>query len=246
MSWSSRIGIWRSWLIYYAKPFNRRKLNKFYRQFLQPGDLAFDIGAHLGNRSQAWLDLGVQVIAAEPQPVCIQYLKNRFRRHPGFRLLPVAIGANEDELEFKISSLHPTISTARGEDWQNSINRYGTMEANWDQSIRVKQYSLNQLISWYGIPRFCKIDTEGFEWEVIQGLHQAIPQLSIEFLAFDKQRVIWCIQRLMSLGEYSLNFSFGETQRWYWKDWQNAQSVILFIEQDQYPRSFGDIYFKLN
>ena len=232
--------------MYYAKPFNRSKLKKFYSQFLRKGDLAFDIGAHLGNRSQAWIDLGVTVIGVEPQPVCIEYLKKRFIGVPGFNLLPVAMGASETEIEFKISSLHPTISTARGEDWQNGINKYSTIKAQLEENIIVKQYTLDWLISRYGIPGFCKIDTEGFEWEVIQGLHQPLPQLSIEFLAFDKERTIWCIERLMAIGEYQLNFSFGESQEWYWLEWQRPEKVIDFIREDRYPKIFGDLYFKLN
>lgn len=232
--------------MYYAKPFNRRKLKNFYRQFLRTGDLAFDIGAHLGNRTQAWIDLGVNVVAVEPQPVCIDYLKSRFAGMPGFTLLPFALGVSETDLLFKISSLHPTLSTGREDDWQKSINEYSTLKAHWEEKIMVKQYTLDQLISWYGVPRFCKIDTEGFEWEVIQGLHQVIPQLSIEFLAFDKLRIIWCIERMADLADYTLNFSFGESQQWYWKEWQSPRFVIDFIRADRFPRTFGDLYFKLN
>lgn len=246
MKWSSRLGLWRSWLMYYGKPFNHRNLKKFYSQFLQKGDMAFDIGAHLGNRTRAWLDLGAVVIAVEPQPLCIDYLKRRFAGLPGFTLLPVALGINEGELEFNISSLHPTISTAREQHWRASINQYSRVKARWNEKISVKQLSLDQLIDQYGIPAFCKIDTEGFEWEVIQGLHHRIPRLSIEFLAFDKQRIIWCIQRMMGLGGYSLNFSFGETQRWYWTGWKSPEEVIQFIERDLYPSKFGDLYFKLS
>lgn len=246
MKWSSRLGLWRSWLMYYAKPFNRKKLKHFYRQFLQPGDLAFDIGAHLGNRTQAWIDLGARVVAVEPQPVCIDYLKARFEGKPGFTLVPFAVGASDADLPFKISALHPTLSTGREEDWQNKINEYSTVKANWEEKIIVKQHTLDQLISTYGVPRFCKIDTEGFEWEVIQGLHQVIPQLSVEFLAFDKMRVISCIERLAALADYTLNFSFGESQQWYWKEWQSPTCVIEFIRADRYPRTFGDLYFKIN
>jgi len=246
MIWSSKLGLWKSWLTYYAKPFNRRRLRKFYHQFLHSGDLAFDIGAHLGNRTQAWLDLGVRVIAIEPQPVCIDYLRRKFSRDSRFTLLPAALGKMDTKVEFKINRMNPTISTARDADWQEKINQYSTFNAHWDETISVPQHTLDQLISWYGIPRFCKIDTEGFEWEVIQGLHQSIPQLSIEFLAFDKQRIIWCIERLTGLGDYKLNFSFGESQRFYWDQWQPAPLVIDFILEDRYPRTFGDLYFRLN
>ena len=60
-------GIARSALIYRANPLKRRRSRRFYGQFVGPGDLAFDIGAHLGDRVQAWTDLGARVVAVEPQ-----------------------------------------------------------------------------------------------------------------------------------------------------------------------------------
>lgn len=246
MNWSDRYGFWRSWLMYYGKPFNRKKLKKFYSQFIKSGDLAFDIGAHLGNRSQAWLDLGAKVIAVEPQPMCIQFLKKNFSRHQNFKLLPFALGNEEAVIDFKISHRNPTISTARDQAWQKNINQYSTIKASWEEIIQVKQYTLNRLILDYGLPRFCKVDTEGFEWEVIQGLDQAIPQLSLEFLAFDHQRTICCIERLASIGNYQLNFSFGESQKFYWANWKLPNEVIDFISAGQYPKVFGDLYFKLS
>ena len=70
--------------MYYGKPFNRRRLKGFYSGFIGKGDLVFDIGAHLGNRSEAWLALGARVIAAEPQPICVQYLQKRFLSNEHF------------------------------------------------------------------------------------------------------------------------------------------------------------------
>ena len=71
----SKLGLWRSILIYYWKPFNESRLKQFYGQFITKGDLCFDVGAHLGNRSNAWLKLGAKVVAVEPQPQCIRYLE---------------------------------------------------------------------------------------------------------------------------------------------------------------------------
>ena len=44
------LGLLRSLLIYYAKPFQLRRMTAFYARLLNPGDLCFDIGAHVGNR----------------------------------------------------------------------------------------------------------------------------------------------------------------------------------------------------
>ena len=71
MNLRERLGIFRSVAMYYWKPFNKRRLKRFYAQFIQPGDLCFDLGAHLGNRANAWLALGAKIVAVEPQPSCV-------------------------------------------------------------------------------------------------------------------------------------------------------------------------------
>jgi len=45
---------------------SRRKLMRHYSKFVSEGDLCFDIGANLGNRTRVFLELGATVIAVEP------------------------------------------------------------------------------------------------------------------------------------------------------------------------------------
>ena len=208
--------------MYYGKPFNRRRLKGFYSGFIGKGDLVFDIGAHLGNRSEAWLALGARVIAAEPQPICVQYLQKRFLSNEHFYLLKAVVGAEAGTTIFNISARSPTISTARQLDWQYSINQY----------------------SW--MPSFCKIDTEGFEWEVIQGLNHAIETISLEYLAFDLERIIRCLKKLNTLGSYHCNFSPGESQRWMYSQWVPVNEFTNILEHSPFPHRFGDIYLTMN
>lgn len=49
-----------------------------YRKFLKSGDLVFDIGANLGNRVEAFLQLKLNIIAVEPQPDCSTVLREKF------------------------------------------------------------------------------------------------------------------------------------------------------------------------
>jgi hypothetical protein len=52
------LGLAFSFLIYYGLPFHHRTLTQIYAPFVRPGDLCFDIGAHLGDRLRAWSKLG--------------------------------------------------------------------------------------------------------------------------------------------------------------------------------------------
>ena len=43
-------------------------MDALYARFLRAGDLAFDIGAHVGDRISSFRRLGARVVALEPQP----------------------------------------------------------------------------------------------------------------------------------------------------------------------------------
>ena len=245
MNLREKYGLIRSWLMYYGKPFNRKKLIRFYNQFMSAGDLVFDIGAHLGNRSDAFLALGAEVIAVEPQPICIQFLTKKFEPGDRFTLLPLLVGKDEQERDFYINTFSPTISTARDASWRNNINSYSFVKPRWDKKQKVKSITLDNMIQIYGLPVFCKIDTEGYEFEVLSGLSQPIQYISIEYLAFDHGRILGCIDKIASLGEYLINFSPGESQKWLWGKWKSGEEVKLILSKNKLHYRFGDFYFKL-
>ena len=51
-----------------ATPARNAAMDALYGQFLTPGDLAFDIGSHVGDRISSFRRLGARVVALEPQP----------------------------------------------------------------------------------------------------------------------------------------------------------------------------------
>ena len=48
-------------------------------QFVRPGDLVFDVGAHVGDRIAAFRRLGARVVAVEPQPALVRTLQAALR-----------------------------------------------------------------------------------------------------------------------------------------------------------------------
>ena len=45
----------------------------------------------------------------------------------------------------------------------------------WDKSYEVPVDTLDNMIEKYGTPKFIKIDVEGYEYEVLQGLTKKVP-----------------------------------------------------------------------
>ena len=73
-------GIARSMALYHGVPGRHRKMVRLYGAFLGPGDIGFDVGAHVGSRVRAWRALGARVVAVEPQPDFARILRLFFGR----------------------------------------------------------------------------------------------------------------------------------------------------------------------
>src|SRR5262252_2022118 len=73
--WRTLRGVVRSLRIYYSDAARRAAMDRFYRNFIKPGDLVFDVGAHVGDRIGAFRRLGARVVAIEPQPALVRTLR---------------------------------------------------------------------------------------------------------------------------------------------------------------------------
>ena len=94
------IGFGRSLLVY-NNPISRRAWRLFYEDLLAPGDVAFDIGAHVGTRARAMRAVGARVVAVEPQEPFATYLR---RTLPGdIEVVPAAVGNLAGEREMAVS-----------------------------------------------------------------------------------------------------------------------------------------------
>src|SRR5437763_1165313 len=90
----------------------RRKAQRsLYRQFVTRGDLCFDVGANIGDRTRAFLDLGARVVAIDPQPSCVRRLGFVFGRNSRVTIVPAGLGADAGEADLAICDAAPTIST---------------------------------------------------------------------------------------------------------------------------------------
>ena len=129
-----QLGILRSRIMYYWKPFNQRRLVHFYKDFIKEGDLCFDIGAHLGNRIKAWNALGAKTIALEPQPSCLAFLEKKFGQNPQVKIIPKAVSNEKGKTTMFVSTLTPTVSTLSDDDWKEKIDaKAKNYTVHWDE-----------------------------------------------------------------------------------------------------------------
>jgi len=238
--WRERWGLWRSLWIYYGLPGRQSRMRRCYGQFIRPDELCFDIGAHAGNRLRAWRALGARIVAVEPQPLLMQTLGRRYGDDPAITLVDQAIGAQPGEATLHISTRTPTVSTLSRE-WIARVEQDPAFRGvHWDRQIRVPVTTLDALIETWGEPRFCKIDVEGFELEVLRGLSRPLQALSFEYVAAAMDTALACIRRLEALGQYEYNLAPGETHRLRFDRWLTPAAMRK--ELARIGRGSGDVY----
>lgn len=229
-----------------SKRFNKPSWNTltFYRQFVKEGDLVFDIGANIGDRTEVFEILGARVIAVEPQKKCLQQLEARFYKSSQVTIVGKAIDVSEGARIMKICSTDPTISTM-SDEWVLTSRFSGNYK--WDKSQKVETIRFDNLIDEYGMPAFVKIDVEGYEFNVISSLTKAVSALSFEFTQEQFVNSLKCFELMNQLGDYLYNVSFGESLSFENREWQKDVDLIKFLNEQFVTNNllWGDIYSKL-
>jgi 16S rRNA A1518/A1519 N6-dimethyltransferase RsmA/KsgA/DIM1 with predicted DNA glycosylase/AP lyase activity len=100
----------------------------FYSQFIKKGDLCFDIGANVGNRTDTFLKLGAKVVAVEPQPDCLAVLNSQFAEVENVTIIPCAVDASVGQSYINVGS-SSTLSTM-SDEWIDSMKKSGRFEGH--------------------------------------------------------------------------------------------------------------------
>ena len=239
-----QIGVLRSLAIYYA-PGRIRRLRSFYSQFIVPGDLCFDVGAHVGNRVAAWRQLGARVVAVEPQSVLVNWLKRIYRHSPVVTVVKSAVGAQTGQAMLRSDPLNPTVSTL-SDEWIASVGRDASFAGvRWREAESVAVTTLDELIAEFGRPVLCKVDVEGYEAEALRGLSVPIRVISFEYIPAAIGVALDSVRRLEELGDYEYNWFRGESHQFVSSHWLKPAELIDSLDRLSADRASGDIFARL-
>ncbi|HEY8382201.1 MAG TPA: FkbM family methyltransferase [Microvirga sp.] len=220
----------------------RAPMDALYGRFLKPGLLAFDIGAHVGDRISSFRRLGARVVALEPQPGPARVLRLIHGRDPDVTLIAAAAGDREGTVSFHVNSANPTVSTA-SDAFVAAADGAGGWEGQvWDQTITVPCLTLDGLIRDHGRPDFVKVDVEGFEAQVLHGLSTPLPVLSFEFTTIARDVAEACLDRLAELGPYRFDVALGESQRLTFGRFVDRDTMALHLRDLPHAANSGDVY----
>uniref|UniRef100_A0A7C1T4B8 FkbM family methyltransferase n=1 Tax=Agrobacterium albertimagni TaxID=147266 RepID=A0A7C1T4B8_9HYPH len=241
---STSFGLARSLVVYYGQPWRRSALRQFYASIVKPGELVFDIGAHVGSRSSTLLKLGAKVVAVEPQPAFADFIENRFAGAlTGFER--AAVGRTAGQIDLLISSRHPTVTSISSRFVETVKQSKGFSQVVWDRKVTVPMVTLDHLVSKYGLPAFCKIDVEGAEAEILYGLSKPIPLIAFEYIPAMPSVASNAVDRLMGIGNYRFNRVVGEQHRFVSDRWKSADELLVELSQMPPEAQSGDVYARI-
>lgn len=211
----------------------RKRQIQFYRDVLKgfrKGDLVFDVGANVGQKTDVFERLGARVVALEPDEHNQEVLRGKFIKYR-FSRKPVSIvgKAVSDKISVETfwvdgpGSALNTLSRKWVETLTGDKERFDRTfdRLEFAEKRSVETTTLERLSAEHGRPFFVKIDVEGHELSVVKGLASPVPYLSYEVnLPEFRQEGIECLNVLQGLapdGEcnYASDLTCGLTlQRW--------------------------------
>jgi FkbM family methyltransferase len=235
-------GVARSLMIYYGNRRHGPAMDRLYAGFVKPGDLVFDAGAHVGDRVAAFRRLKARVVAIEPQPALVRTLRLIYGRDPNVAIEAAALGDKAGTIELKLNIDNPTVSTASDDFVAAARGAPGWDDQAWTRRITVEMTTLDALIARHGVPRFIKIDVEGFEAQALAGLSRPVAALSFEFTTIQRPVALAALDRCVALGFTGFDGALGESQALVHGAWRSADAIRRWLIGLPDNANSGDIY----
>ncbi|MGC8657896.1 MAG: FkbM family methyltransferase [Desulfomonilaceae bacterium] len=218
------------------------RLISLLSDFVKPGDLVFDVGANVGAYVSIFLRLGAKVVAVEPQQDCLKTLRSKFGNDPRVSIEPVALGSREEQGFIYLSEVRNPISSMSLE-WIEAVKRSGRFGFfRWGSPEPVSVTTMDRMISKYGVPSFCKIDAEGYEHQILEGLSVPVERLSFEYHVEYLHKLEPCLTALSDLGAYWFNFTIGQQPLFKSSEWLDAEALLKRLQGLSVRTLQGDIY----
>jgi FkbM family methyltransferase len=226
---------------------------EFYRGLLpefRQGDVIFDIGANLGQKSDVFLRMGAKVVAVEPDESNQSILKKKFLWARLVNKPIVVVGkAVSDKCAVETmwidapGSAKNTLSGKWVETLRTDKNRFGAA-LDFREKKTVETTTVDKLMDVFGVPAFIKIDVEGYEPNVLRGLQRAVPLLSFEVnLPEFRPEGVECIRLLDQLRpDGSFNYATDCVTGLVLSDWLSGADFLKKFESCQ--ESSIEIFWK--
>jgi FkbM family methyltransferase len=161
---------------------------RFYRQLFalmgKRHPLVLDVGAHQGYKADAFLRAGARVVSFEPDADSFAILRTTLGRRSNIQLVNQAMSNVAGTSTFFVQKEGSVLNTLEPR-WKDEVERPAGASAHshgtaFAKSYEVETTTLAAAVRAFGKPDYIKIDVEGHERLVIEGLDEPVAMLSFE------------------------------------------------------------------
>lgn len=239
-SLSQRIGVYNTiryskiyyWILKYKNPAYIQALNEdltFYRGVLGNSiGLVFDVGANHGDKTWAFRQMAKKVVSIEPDKTCFTALRARYRWDKSVCLENIALGDRAGVGTFFVEeggSAYNTLNE-KERDWLVSTRKRNI------RKILVPMSTLDNMIEKYGTPDFLKIDVEGGELSVFNGLSYPVAVICFEAnLPRFREESLCIIERFRS--NTTTRFNLRLENDFVFSSHQTAEEIIGILSRNE-------------
>lgn len=171
------------------------------------GELAFDIGGHVGESLWHLTENFTRIVSVEPAHESFYQLQKEWGGKPGITLLKIAIADHDGDLTTSMREYQMSGGqlVRAGMPWKKYM--YGVTSPQeslpWGREVGTRTVpcqTLDWLASEYGMPDFVKIDTEGHEADILRGASALLSEAKTDWLVeFHLER--WLAECMIMLRE---------------------------------------------
>ena len=222
----------------------QRAMREFYTSLI-PADnaLVFDIGANVGSFAEVFESLCARVISLEPNPDCVRHIELAYGTGRVSTIQAVA-GPKDGLATLNLSDERDDVSSLCAE-WIEAIRREHSEYAKlWNRQVTVPMVRIDTLIEHYGMPNFIKIDVEGFEESVLDGLSKQPMLTSFEFNLAYLDAAMRCLEKPVFGRLSEFNFTFGDPVRFELAEWVGKEELKEMLGRHERRDRHGDIFVR--
>jgi FkbM family methyltransferase len=216
---------------------------EFYRELVPSGVLVFDIGANVGMLSEMFASLGARVVALEPNSDCVRHMELSYPEN-AIEVIQAVVGPQNGLATLNLSNDRDDISSL-SDDWIAAIQgQHSEYRGLWSKKVTVPMVTLDTLLAHYGMPHFIKIDVEGYEESVLDGLSVQPAVISFEFNAAFLPAALRCLDRPVFESGSVFNFAMGDPSGFELDEWVGREQLKEVLTRIEKADKHGDIFVK--
>ena len=177
-------------------------------------DLAFDVGAYTGDSIPGIRSLGYKhIICFEPDPKNFSILKTNYGNDKDITLIQKAVSNKDDKIVKMYSTRNLPFLNSLSKEWITDTRHKQFYRENQFEEFDVKTIRLDTFVKSIGkSPSYIKIDVEGHEFEVLDGMMniEKPELLSFEYISEKIEDNLSCLLQAFLLGFRKFNICVEE------------------------------------